>query len=109
MLFFLLNYFSVKMFVLANNIVSIFKFLVLILVIVLLMRYFNADNLIVYGVASLGMVGVEVVISVGGIIFVYLGLILIVLVVSEVRDLQRNIFIALIFLVVLFTVIYVLL
>ncbi|AUI90925.1 aspartate:proton symporter [Xanthomonas oryzae pv. oryzae] len=108
-LFFLLNYFSVKTFALANNIVSIFKFLVPILVIVLLMRHFNADNLTVHGFAPSGMAGVEAAISAGGIIFAYLGLTPIVSVASEVRDPQRNIPIALILSVALSTVIYVLL
>ncbi|NEL81237.1 MAG: aspartate:proton symporter, partial [Xanthomonas perforans] len=71
-LFFLLNYFSVKTFALANNIVSIFKFLVPILVIVLLMKHFNPGNLSVHGFAPSGMAGVEAAISAGGIIFAYL-------------------------------------
>jgi amino acid transporter len=108
-LFFLLNYFSVKTFALANNIVSIFKFLVPILVIVLLMKHFNPGNLSVHGFAPSGMAGVEAAISAGGIIFAYLGLTPIVSVASEVRDPQRNIPIALILSVALSTVIYVLL
>ncbi|TQU87652.1 aspartate:proton symporter, partial [Xanthomonas perforans] len=108
-LFFVLNYFSVKTFALANNIVSIFKFLVPILVIVLLMQHFDAGNLSVHGFAPSGMAGVEAAISAGGIIFAYLGLTPIVSVASEVRDPQRNIPIALILSVALSTVIYVLL
>ncbi|MFA1800062.1 APC family permease [Xanthomonas campestris pv. campestris] len=109
LLFFALNYFSVKTFALANNIVSVFKFLVPILVIVLLMKHFNADNLSVHGFAPSGMAGVEAAISAGGIIFAYLGLTPIVSVASEVRNPQRNIPIALILSVALSTVIYVLL
>ncbi|KAB7766915.1 APC family permease [Xanthomonas maliensis] len=107
--FFLLNYFSVKTFALANNLVSVFKFLVPLLVIVLLMAHFNADNLRVHGFAPTGMAGVEAAISAGGIIFAYLGLTPIVSVASEVRQPQRNIPIALILSVALSTVIYVLL
>jgi amino acid transporter len=108
-LFFLLNYFSVKTFALANNIVSVFKFIVPVLVIVLLLTHFNTDNLHVHGFAPFGAAGVEAAISAGGIIFAYLGLTPIVSVASEVRDPQRTIPIALILSVALSTVIYVLL
>ncbi|WP_045770262.1 APC family permease [Xanthomonas albilineans] len=107
--FFLLNYYSVKTFATANNIVSVFKFLVPVLVIVLLMAHFNARNLHVQGFAPFGAAGVETAISAGGIIFAYLGLTPIVSVASEVRDPQRNIPIALILSVALSAVIYVLL
>ncbi len=108
-LFFLLNYFSVKTFALANNIISVFKFLVPLLVIVLLLAHFNGDNLTRHGFAPSGAAGVEAAISAGGIIFAYLGLTPIVSVASEVRDPQRTIPIALILSVALSTVIYVLL
>src|SRR5690606_5996585 len=42
-LFFLLNYFSVKSFAISNNIVSIFKFMVPVLVIVLLLSNFTPE------------------------------------------------------------------
>ncbi len=108
-LFFLLNYFSVKTFALANNVISVFKFLVPLLVIVLLLAHFNGDNLHSQGFAPAGAAGVEAAISAGGIIFAYLGLTPIVSVASEVRDPQRTIPIALILSVALSTVIYVLL
>lgn len=107
--FFLLNYFSVKTFATANNIVSVFKFLVPVLVIVMLMAHFNTENLHVQGFAPSGATGVAAAISAGGIIFAYLGLTPIVSVASEVREPQRNIPIALILSVVLSTIIYVLL
>ncbi|MFT4247064.1 MAG: APC family permease [Pseudomonas sp.] len=108
-LFFGLNYFSVKTFAKANNIVSVFKFLVPLLVIVLLLTHFTPANLHVQGFAPFGTAGVEAAISAGGIIFAYLGLTPIVSVASEVRQPQRTIPIALILSVVLSTVIYVLL
>ncbi|HZV37903.1 MAG TPA: APC family permease [Pseudoxanthomonas sp.] len=108
-LFFLLNYFSVKTFAAANNIVSVFKFLVPLLVIAMLMAHFNTDNLHVQGFAPSGAAGVQAAISAGGIIFAYLGLTPIVSVASEVRDPQRTIPFALILSVALSTVIYVLL
>lgn len=108
-LFFGLNYFSVKTFALANNIVSVFKFVVPVLVIVLLLAHFDTGNLHVHGFAPFGAAGVEAAISAGGIIFAYLGLTPIVSVASEVREPQRTIPIALILSVALSTVIYVLL
>jgi amino acid transporter len=108
-LFFLLNYFSVKSFALANNVISVFKFLVPLLVIVLLLTHFNSDNLHLQGFAPFGAAGVEAAISAGGIIFAYLGLTPIVSVASEVRQPQRTIPFALILSVALSTVIYVLL
>ncbi|MFT4198233.1 MAG: APC family permease [Pseudoxanthomonas sp.] len=108
-LFFWLNYFSVKTFALANNIVSVFKFVVPVLVIVLLLAHFQPGNLHAHGFAPFGATGVEAAISAGGIIFAYLGLTPIVSVASEVREPQRTIPIALILSVALSTVIYVLL
>lgn len=107
--FFLLNYFSVKTFARANNLISIFKFVVPLLVIVVLLAHFQPANLHVHGFAPFGAAGVEGAVSAGGIIFAYLGLTPIVSVASEVRDPQRTIPIALILSVALSTVIYVLL
>lgn len=107
--FFLLNYFSVRTFAVANNLISVFKFLVPLLVIVLLLRDFQPSNLDAHGFAPFGVAGVEAAISTGGIIFAYLGLTPIVSVASEVRRPQRNIPIALLLSLALSTVIYVLL
>ncbi|WP_411833372.1 APC family permease [Pseudoxanthomonas mexicana] len=108
-LFFLLNYFSVKSFAISNNIVSVFKFMVPVLVIVLLLAHFNGENMQVHGFAPHGAAGVQAAISTGGIIFAYLGLTPIVSVASEVREPQRTIPIALLLSILLSTVIYVLL
>ena len=108
-LFFGLNYFSVKSFAIANNIISVFKFVVPVLVIALLLANFRPENLHEHGFAPFGMVGVEMAVSAGGIIFAYLGLTPIVAVASEVRNPQRTIPIALLLSVALSTVIYVLL
>jgi len=108
-LFFVLNYFSVKTFAKANNIISVFKFVVPVLVIVVLLTHFHPGNLTIHGLAPSGLSGVEAAVSAGGIIFAYLGLTPIVSVASEVRDPQRTIPIALILSVVLSTIIYVLL
>lgn len=108
-LFFALNYYSVKTFALANNIISLFKFVVPFLVIVILLRHFNPDNLTSQGFAPYDSQGVQGAISAGGIIFAYLGLTPIISVASEVKKPQFTIPFALILSVVLATVIYVLL
>jgi amino acid transporter len=108
-LFFVLNYFSVKTFAKANNLVSIFKFLVPLLVIVVLLTHYRPENMYLHGFAPNGFGGVERAVSAGGVIFAYLGLTPIVSVASEVRNPQRTIPIALILSVVLSTAIYLLL
>ncbi|HJP96925.1 MAG TPA: APC family permease [Rhodanobacteraceae bacterium] len=107
--FFLLNYYSVKTFARANNVISVFKFVVPLLVIVVLLSFFRPENLGVHGFAPFGSAGVEAAVSAGGIIFAYLGLTPIVSVASEVRNPQRTIPIALILSVLLSTLIYLLL
>ncbi|WP_158753236.1 APC family permease [Dyella sp. S184] len=107
--FFALNYSSVKTFAMANNIISVFKFIVPLLVIVVLLNHFHAPNMQIHGFAPFGFSGVEAAVSAGGIIFAYLGLTPIIAVASEVRHPQRTIPIALILSVALSTVIYLLL
>ena len=107
--FFALNYYSVKIFARANNLVSVFKFVVPLTVIVALLWFFRSGNLSVHGFAPSGFAGVAGAVSAGGVIFAYLGLTPIVSVAGEVRSPQRTIPIALILSVSLSTVIYVLL
>ena len=108
-IFFVLNYFSVKTFARANNLVSIFKFVVPLAVIVALLGFFRPGNLTAHGFAPSGFAGIAAAVSAGGIIFAYLGLTPIVSVAGEVRDPQRSIPIALILSVLLSTGIYLLL
>jgi amino acid transporter len=107
--FFLLNYFSVKTFARANNVVSVFKFVVPLAVIVARLCFFRPGNLTAHGFAPFGFAGVAGAVSAGGIIFAYLGLTPIVSVAGEVRNPQRSIPIALILSVLLSTGIYLLL
>ncbi|HWU75088.1 MAG TPA: APC family permease [Rhodanobacter sp.] len=107
--FFALNYYSVKTFAKANNVISVFKFVVPALVIVMLLAFFKPANFTAHGFAPFGFAGVEGAVSAGGVIFAYLGLTPIVSVASEVRSPQRTIPIALILSVLLSTLIYVLL
>jgi len=108
-MFFVLNYRSVKTFAVANNLISIFKFIVPLLVIGVLFTFFKAENLTAGGFAPFGVSGVEMAVSGGGVIFAYLGLTPIISVASEVKNPQRTIPIALILSVLLSTVLYVLL
>jgi amino acid transporter len=108
-IFFLLNYYSVRTFARANNLVSIFKFVVPLTVIVVLLWFFHSGNFTAYGFAPFGFAGIAGAVSAGGIIFAYLGLTPIVSVAGEVRNPQRVIPIALILSVVLSTGIYLLL
>ncbi|HET7593303.1 MAG TPA: APC family permease [Rhodanobacteraceae bacterium] len=109
LVFFLLNYYSVKTFARANNLVSVFKFVVPLTVIVVLLWFFHGGNFTAHGFAPFGFAGIAGAISAGGIIFAYLGLTPIVAVAGEVRNPQRNIPIALVLSVVLSTAIYLLL
>ena len=107
-LFFMLNYRSVKTFAKFNNLVSVFKFIVPLLVIGVLFTFFKPANFEVHGFAPFGMAGIEMAVSAGGVIFAFLGLTPIISVASEVQNPQRTIPIALILSVLLSTAIYVL-
>ncbi|TCM63854.1 aspartate/glutamate:proton symporter (AGT family) [Acinetobacter calcoaceticus] len=105
--FFALNYYSIKTFAVANNLISILKFAVPILVIVALLYHFKPANFTATEFAPMGARGVEGAVSAGGIIFAYLGLTPIISVASEVKRPQFTIPFALILSIVLATVIYV--
>lgn len=105
-LFFALNYWSVKIFARSNIIITLFKFIVPLLTIIVLLSQIKLNNFTVSGFAPFGLSGVQSAISVGGIIFAYLGLTPIVSVASEVRNPQKTIPIALILSAVLATIVY---
>ncbi len=105
-LFFLLNYWSVKTFAKANFIISIFKYVVPITVIVVLIFHFHPGNMTVHGFAPFGFTGIQAAISTGGVMFAYLGSHPIVAVASEVQNPKRNIPIALIVCIIVSTIIY---
>lgn len=109
LLFFVLNYFSVRTFALANNIISLFKFVVPLLIMIFLLRYFNEANMTSEGFMPYGMSGITGAVSAGGIIFAYLGLTPVISVASEVKNPQRTIPVALILSIILSTIIYILL
>lgn len=107
--FFALNYHGIKTFARANNVISVFKFVVPLVVIIVLFGFFRGDNLRLGGFAPTGFGGVAGAVAAGGVIFAYLGLTPIVSVAGEVRNPQRSIPVALILSVTLSTAIYVLL
>lgn len=107
--FFIINYNGVKSFAIANNIISLFKFIVPALVMVVLMFYFQPENLTAHGFAPFGAHGVQMAVTAGGVIFAYLGLTPVVSVASEVKNPQRTIPIALLLSIVLSTIIYIVL
>ncbi|TCP23450.1 aspartate/glutamate:proton symporter (AGT family) [Scopulibacillus darangshiensis] len=107
--FFLLNYWSVKTFAKTNTIITIFKFFVPALTIIVLLTQIKSVNFSVENFAPFGLTGIEGAISTGGVIFAYLGLQPIVSVASEAKNPQKTVPIALILSVVLSTIVYVLL
>lgn len=109
LVFFLLNYWAVKAFAISNTIITIFKFFVPLLTIVVLLTQLKSVNFTVHGFAPFGMSGVEAAISGGGVMFAYLGLQPIVSIASEAKKPQRTIPIALILSVLLSTLVYFLL
>ncbi|MCE2563290.1 APC family permease [Komagataeibacter sp. FNDCF1] len=104
-----LNISGVKTFALFNNIITVFKFIVPVLVTVMLLLHLRAANFTTWGFAPFGQQSIEAAVSVGGIIFAYLGLTPIIAVASEVDNPQRTIPIALTLSVLLATLVYILL
>lgn len=107
--FFYINYNSVKTFAKTNNIISLFKFMVPLLVIISLFCFFKPANLHIAGFMPYGISGIELAVSKGGVIFAYLGLTPIISVAGEVKNPQRTIPFALILSILLSTIMYVLL
>jgi amino acid transporter len=108
-IFFLLNYWGVKTFAKFNTVITIFKFLVPGLTVIILFTQLKTSNFSAAGFAPFGAAGIESAISTGGVIFAYLGLTPIVAVASEAKKPQKTIPFALVLSVVLSTIVYVLL
>lgn len=109
LVFFLLNYGGIKVFAKFNTIITVFKFIVPGLTIILLLTQLKAANFTIAGFAPFGATGIESAISTGGVIFAYLGLTPIISVASEAKKPQRTIPFALIISVALSMLVYVLL
>jgi amino acid transporter len=108
-LFFLLNYWSVKTFAKANTVLTLLKFIVPTLTIIVLLMQVKGANFHAHGFAPFGVSGVEAAISTGGVIFAYLGLQPVVGFASEAKNPQRTVPIAVMASIILSTVVYALL
>jgi len=106
---FLLNYWSIGVFVKANSIITLFKYITPTVVIIVLLTQLKPANFSVHGFAPFGISGITAAITTGGIMFAYLGLQPIMGLAGEVKNPQRNVPIALITATVLSAIVYVLL
>ncbi|WP_369789102.1 APC family permease [Rouxiella sp. WC2420] len=107
--FFLLNYWSVKFFGRINTIITTFKFIVPVMVIITLFGYYHGANLEVPGTNPGGAHGVFSSLTGAGIVFAYLGFRQAVDFASEAKNPQRNIPIAIVLAIAISFVVYILL
>lgn len=107
--FMALNYWSVGSFAKSNSIVTVFKFVVPLLTIVVLLTQVKPGNFTLHGFAPFGSSGIEAAVAAGGVMFAFLGLQPIVTMSSEAKRPQRTVPLALILSVVLATAVYILL
>ncbi|MDQ0188893.1 APC family permease [Alicyclobacillus cycloheptanicus] len=107
--FFLLNYWSVNVFGKFNTVITAIKFLVPLLTIVVLFTHFHGSNLAVGGAKPGGTAGVFQAVSMSGIAFAYLGFRQAVDFGAESKRPQRDIPLAIIFAILLATLLYLLL
>ncbi|QQE77420.1 APC family permease [Alicyclobacillus sp. SO9] len=107
--FFFLNYWSVNVFGKVNSIVTAFKFVVPILVLVILLGHMHGVNFSSHGFAPHGFTGVESAVSTAGIVFAFLGFRQAVDFAGEAKNPQRNVPLAIIMAITIAAVLYVLL
>lgn len=109
-IFFLLNYFSVKIFAKVNTVVTLLKFITPALVIVLFFTQFHATNLTYGGsFAPFGLPGILSAVSSGGIVFAYFGFRQAVDMAGEAKNPERNVPLSIILSVLIGVVVYALL
>ena len=109
-LFFLLNYFSVRIFAKVNTIVTILKFITPALTVIVLLTHFHPANLHFGGsFAPFGLPGVFTAVSSGGIVFAFLGFRQAVDMAGEAKNPGRNVPLAIIMAVLIGIVLYALL
>ncbi|WP_206921935.1 APC family permease [Alicyclobacillus suci] len=108
-LFFLINYWSVQVFGKINTIVTILKFVVPLLTIIILLFSFHPSNFSVNKAAPGGIHGAMQALTAGGLVFSFLGFRQAVDFGSEARNPQRDIPRAIVFAVLVSAAIYVLL
>ncbi len=108
-IFFLLNYWSVKIFGKTNTVITAFKFIVPLLAVVVLLTQFKGINFSIHGFAPFGFSGIESAVSTAGIVFAYLGFQQAVGFSSEAKNPQRTVPVAIILAVLLSAALYILL
>lgn len=110
LLFFLLNYFSVRIFARVNNIVTILKFITPVLVVIVFFSRFNPANLhFGTGFAPFGLPGIFSAVSSGGVVFAFLGFRMAVDLGGEAKNPGRDVPLAIIIAVVISIGLYALL
>lgn len=109
-LFFLLNYFSVRIFAKVNTIVTIIKFITPALTVIVLLTHFHPANLHFGGsFAPFGLPGIFTAVSSGGVVFAFLGFRQAVDMAGEAKNPGRNVPLAIIMAVLIGIVLYALL
>ncbi|GMA62299.1 APC family permease [Alicyclobacillus fastidiosus] len=108
-LFFLINYWSVRVFGKINTIVTALKFIVPLLTILVLLFHFHPSNFAVTTASPGGIHGAMQALTTGGLVFSFLGFRQAVDFGAEARNPQRDIPRAIVFAVLLSTLIYVML
>lgn len=107
--FFLINYWSVNFFGKVNTIVTLFKFIVPIIIIVILFTHMHLSNFSQGGASPGGIKGIETAVTGAGIVFAYLGFRQAVDFGAEAANPQRDIPLAIIISVAASAVMYLLL
>lgn len=107
--FFLLNYWSVNLFGKVNSIVTVFKFIVPSLTIILLLTQLKASNFSMGGQHAPGAHGIFQAVATAGIVFAFLGFRQAVDFAGEAKNPQRTVPLAIILAVVIGAIVYILL
>lgn len=107
--FFLINYWSVNFFGKVNTIVTLFKFIVPVVIIVILLTHMHVSNFSQGGASPGGIKGIETAVTGAGIVFAYLGFRQAVDFGAEAANPQRDIPLAIIISVAASAVMYLLL
>ncbi|OAT85425.1 APC family permease [Desulfotomaculum copahuensis] len=105
-LFFLLNYYSVRLFAKVNTVITLLKFITPVLTVIVLLTQFHGANLVSRGFAPFGLPGVLSAVSSGGIVFAFLGFRQAVDMAGEAKNPQRNVPLAIILAILLGVVLY---
>lgn len=107
--FFILNYKSVKLFAKGNTFITILKFITPALTVLVLLPQFHAVNMTSAGFAPFGLPGILTAVSSGGIVFSFLGFRQAINMAGEAKNPQRDVPLATMLALGLGIVVYVLL